>query len=165
MSGDANAGGGGSVYWTVDVDKGDNDPTKTNCENRGNGRYHQRGRDLDGVPNNDNFTITLRVPQTFNSASDYLNHLRTVGTITQAGDPGHVQFTLPIEDPPSGDKVQINIHWGGQVSDTGRNKKASAALLAKAPGAVVKKRSAKKASAKKPVAKKGKAKARGAKRR
>jgi hypothetical protein len=158
MSGDANAGGGGSVYWTVDVDNADD--TKTGDDNRGNGRHKQRGKDLDGAPGDD-FTITLRVPQTFNSATDYVNFLQG-GTAFTTLDPRHVQFTLPIEWITN-DNVQINVHWGGQVSDTGRNKHghATATLLA----TTAKKRSAKKASAKKPVAKKGKAKARGAKRR
>src|SRR5690242_8730593 len=114
MAGDANAGGGGSVYWSVDVDDVDN--TETSCQDNGNGRYHQRGKDKGGAAN-ESFTITLRAPVGM-TADQYVAKLQTPGVIN-AVDAQHVQFTLPIEDNPQ-DKVQINVHWGGKVASLGK---------------------------------------------
>jgi len=110
MAGDANAGGGGSVYWSVDVNKGDD--TIIDCHKDSNGHHHQRGKDEDGRAGLDLFTVTIRIPQG-QQPNVYLGNLRNAIQVTQ--DNGHVTFTVPIEDlGPTDDHKQINIKWGDQ---------------------------------------------------
>jgi hypothetical protein len=158
MSGDANAGGGGSVYWSVDVNQGvDADISSTKDSS---GHHHQRGKDKDGVAGVDVFTVTIRIPQGQTPAG-YVTSLQNA--IQPTLDNAHVWFTVPIEYlGPGDDHKQINIKWGDQ-SQLARHGNASAKALAR--GGTATKRSVKKASAKKSAAKKGKAKARGGKRR
>jgi hypothetical protein len=110
MAGDANAGGGGSVYWSVDVNNGvDADITST----KSNGHHHQRGKDNDGVAGQDSFIVTIRVPQDQTDADSYVNYLKTA--IQPALDNAHVFFTVPIEYlGPGDDHKQINLKWGDQ---------------------------------------------------
>jgi len=107
MAGDANAGGGGSVYWSVDVNNGDD--SNINCAKDSSGHHHQRGKDRDGGPG-ENFTVTIRIPQG-EQPNVYLGNLRNAINVTP--DNGHVTFTVPIEDlGPTDDHKQINIKWG-----------------------------------------------------
>ena len=148
MAGDANAGGGGSVYWSVDVDRIDSSPVVTDCVDLGSGRYHQRGRDRDG-DYGANFTVTIKLPDGFNSARDYLEHLK--GVAVDSAD-GRFSFPLPIEDDPK----QIRITWGDRVvAKHPQGPQGSRALLRRA-GSTSRKVSAKKKSAKKKIVKKAK---------
>jgi hypothetical protein len=153
MAGDSQTGGGGSVVWKVDVDKVDLNPQKTACEDHGSGRYHQRGRDTDGVEGVDNFTISIKIPKG-KAAADLLAVMGAADTVSE---PGRVVFPLPVEEwQPN----QINIRWGGQPIAARGNKilgNAHIAARVVAGGAPAKKAPVKKA-AKKKGKKKGKKK-------
>jgi hypothetical protein len=164
MAGDSNTGGGGSVYWSLDVNNADDAKTKdTKIANK---RHHQEGKDCDGNPaNGDVFTVTIRIPQG-QTPGGYVTGLQNA--IQLSSDNAHVWFTVPIEDlGAADDHRQINIKWGDQ-SQLARHGNAAAKALARGGTATkrsVKKASAKKFAAKKSAAKNGKAKARRGKRR
>lgn len=115
MAGDSQTGGGGSVYWTIDVDKLDFVREETACQD-GDGRgrrFHETGRDRDGVTGKDRFTISIKVPDDDKEAAIFRKMLQQASS-----QRGRVTFTLPIEDNPN----QIRITWGNRPS---RGKSAS----------------------------------------
>ena len=161
MAGDSNTGGGGSVYWSVDVNNGDD--SKITSVKDSNGHHHQRGKDKDGVPGVDYFTVTIRIPQG-QQPNVYLGNLRNAIQVTL--DNAHVTFPVLIEDlGPGDDHKQINITWGDQsgLPKHGSQIVSHSHVFAKtaARGAMRRKRSVKKASAKKSAAKKRKPAGRG----
>lgn len=109
MAGDSQTGGGGSVHWSIDVDKVDYKRAETICEDHGDGRFHQRGRDRDGVARRDRFTVSIRIPDNRNEARKLR---RLLGGADDGSQRGRVTFTLPIERH----KDQIRITWGKQVA-------------------------------------------------
>ena len=153
MGGDSQTGGGGSVFWSVDVDNVDNNPVETTCEDHGGGRYHQRGHDNDGVAGIDKFTISIRIPEQALDAQALLAALQGADT----SEAGRVKFALPIERH----KDQIRITWGNHPVAARGKKIFANAHVAAGMGHLAKLAPAKKqASAKKKASTKKRAAAR-----
>jgi hypothetical protein len=150
MAGDANMGGGGSVKWSVNVDNVDNDPLETGCEDGNPGHHRQKGRDKDGVPGTDAFTISIKVPGTKTQAQ-FLTDLQGA----DLSEAGRIKFPLPIEkNTPD----QIRIRWGNRdVTPFAKKSQGHASLMAAKPVGSGRKRQPKKKAKAKASSKKRKA--------
>jgi len=114
----AEIGGDTSVEWTVTVDHVRQGPPPEHAPH-GNGGWRQHG--VDEVDDNQNFTVTIRIPKDRNNANTLANTLNqaAIAAQAQAGNPGNpISFLLPIEQSSPG---QIVVEW------------ASSPLLAKHP--------------------------------
>ena len=111
--GDNQTGGGGSVYWSVDGERvAETGPRAPHNQHAGHGigRHHQDGIDEDGAIG-DLFTVSIKVPNGFESAQAYLSQFEW-----QVDNGGRrIYFNLPIEDDPD----QIHVSWGDSVHHRG----------------------------------------------
>jgi hypothetical protein len=114
----AEIGGDSSVEWTLISDHVRQGNPPDNAPN-GNGGWKQHG--VDEADFNQNFTISIKIPNDRNNANTLASTLNqaAIAAQAQAGNPGtRISFLLPIE-AKSSDQIQVN--W------------TSAPLLAKHP--------------------------------
>jgi hypothetical protein len=104
MAGDANTGGGGSVYWTVMTNSLEITDSDIKRSDKASVLFHQEGSDKDGDINTD-FTVSIKAPRG-ETAAQFLERLKQELTV----DKDRVYFNLAIEDA----KDQVRVSWGRQ---------------------------------------------------
>ncbi len=104
----AEIGGDSSVEWTLISDHVRQGPPPDHGPH-GNGGWKQHGVDETDV--NQNFTVSIKIPNDRNNANTLANTLNqaAIAAQAQAGNPGsRISFLLPIE--PSS-PAQIQVDW------------------------------------------------------
>ena len=116
--GDHNSGGGGSVYWTIELDhipKVTTKPTKDN-------HWFESGDDPDPKRiENEWFTVSIEVPAEFsNDREAYLKALRDPrsrwGIKAHPGLPDRVYVNVPLKTQKREEPSQIRTSWGNSTN-------------------------------------------------
>ena len=102
MAGDANTGGGGSVYWRVETNSLENTDTDIKRISKAAVRLCQEGSDKDGDIGTD-FTVSIKAPKG-ETAAQFLERLKQDLKV----DKDRVYFNLAIED----NTEQVRVSWG-----------------------------------------------------
>ena len=112
-----NSGGGGSVYWRIDLDHVPKVTTRPQDDGRG---WTEGGHDPDPAKIDDQwFTVSIQVPAEFTGASARENYLKALrdpqspwGIREHPKDPNRVYLNVKIEHQDEDRPSQIRTSWG-----------------------------------------------------